>query len=392
MKNVSTNPLSKFLFPSKEEIKLNVKKDYKQVTIRMNHKGVIERDIKSGSEILSKQFIAKEGQFIISRIDARNGAMGIVPKELEGAIVTNDFLLFDVNKNEIDIEYLNFLSSTKSFDEKCKLASEGSTNRVRLKVDKFLNTYIPLPSLPTQKKIVKKLEAVKSRCDKAIQLRLLAEKEVEALRESFSKNLFDELAEMFGTIEVANSELKINPESINPSTRFNQNLFTYIDIGSVEQKTGRIIEAKSIKGINAPSRARRLMKINDIVMASVRPNLKKVFVVSSSLNQQICSTGFTILRGKEDYILPEFLRYQLISEYFIRQCKVTGGHYPAINDDNLRKVKLVIPPIEEQGKVVEEINAMTNKIQQIKAHQHSTNKELKALFPSVLDKAFKVEW
>lgn len=171
MKNVNTNPLSKFLFPSKEEIKLDVKRNYKQVTIRMNHKGVVERGIKSGSEILSKQFIAKEGQFIISRIDARNGAMGIVPKELEGAVVTNDFSLFDINKGEIDAKYFNFLSSTKVFDGKCKLASEGSTNRVRLKVEKFLNIYIPLPTLAVQKKIVKKIEAVKSKIEIVRKLR-----------------------------------------------------------------------------------------------------------------------------------------------------------------------------------------------------------------------------
>jgi hypothetical protein len=61
---------------------------YKQVTIRTNYKGVVLRGTQDGETILTKnQFAVSAGQFILSRIDARNGAFGIIPEELEGAIV-----------------------------------------------------------------------------------------------------------------------------------------------------------------------------------------------------------------------------------------------------------------------------------------------------------------
>ena len=88
-------PLSKILKRVKEPINIEDNTLYKRVTVRNNGRGVVQRDELHGREIGTKrQFIAHAGQLIISRIDARNGAFGIVPKELEGAIVTNDFWLF----------------------------------------------------------------------------------------------------------------------------------------------------------------------------------------------------------------------------------------------------------------------------------------------------------
>src|SRR5438105_442708 len=71
---------------------------YLEITVRLWGKGVVQRSRVAGAEIAgSKRFVAKAGQFILSRIDARNGAAGVVPVELDGALVTNDFPLFDVD-------------------------------------------------------------------------------------------------------------------------------------------------------------------------------------------------------------------------------------------------------------------------------------------------------
>ena len=70
---------------------------YKQVTIQLWNKGVILRNELYGREIgTKKQFEISDGQFIISKIDARNGAYGIVPKELNGAIITGKFWAYDI--------------------------------------------------------------------------------------------------------------------------------------------------------------------------------------------------------------------------------------------------------------------------------------------------------
>src|ERR1043166_662087 len=75
------------------------------------------------------RFVARTGQFILSRIEARNGAIGIVPPELDGAVVTNDFPLFAPNAGRISIAFLTWLSRTLGFVDLCVRASEGTTNR-----------------------------------------------------------------------------------------------------------------------------------------------------------------------------------------------------------------------------------------------------------------------
>ncbi len=131
---------------------------YKQVTIRTNYKGVVLRGTQDGATILTKnQFAVSAGQFILSRIDARNGAFGIVPDELEGAIVTNDFLAFDINEDVVEREFFNVFLQSPVFLEACIKASRGNTNRKRVDEGFFLNYEVDLPALPEQNELIKKI-------------------------------------------------------------------------------------------------------------------------------------------------------------------------------------------------------------------------------------------
>lgn len=111
-----TVPLSHVIKRIKEPISVENNKLYKRITVRLYGLGVLQRDELYGNDIgTKKQFVARKGQLIISRIDARNGAFGIVPEELDGAIVTNDFWLFDVH-NALP-QYLMLVLSSKRFQE-----------------------------------------------------------------------------------------------------------------------------------------------------------------------------------------------------------------------------------------------------------------------------------
>ena len=147
-------PLSTILTRIKEPVIIEDGVLYKRITVRNNGRGVVQRDELQGSEIGTKrQFLAHAGQFIISRIDARNGAFGIVPKELEGAVVTNDFWLFEVQKALP--EYLMLVLSSKRFQQYWQTQSSGTTNRQRVSEDVFLCSKIALPSIDDQIEIVR---------------------------------------------------------------------------------------------------------------------------------------------------------------------------------------------------------------------------------------------
>lgn len=148
-------PLTNFLVRSKNAIEIKDEVLYKQVTIHQFGEGVSLRCEKYGKEIGTKrQFIAKKGQFIISRIDARNGSFGIVPDFLNGAIVTNDFWLFDI-KNA-DADFLKLLLSSKKINSFWQSKSNGTTNRQRVDFEDFLHSSLPIPPLEEQKKIVQR--------------------------------------------------------------------------------------------------------------------------------------------------------------------------------------------------------------------------------------------
>jgi restriction endonuclease S subunit len=141
----------------KDAIVIENGQEYKRLTIRMYHKGVCLRDIERGENIGTKnQFVAQSGQFIMSRIDARNGAFGIIPETIDHAVITNDFLTFTVNEKLVDIVFFKLYSQTDNFMKLCIEGSKGTTNRKRLKEEVFLEFEINLPSLEEQAELVNK--------------------------------------------------------------------------------------------------------------------------------------------------------------------------------------------------------------------------------------------
>lgn len=171
-------------FLTKSESWVNVEPDgqYKQITARLWGKGLTLRGEVPGSAIAAaRQYCAKAGQFLLSRIDARHGAYGIVPEELDGALVSNDFPCFDIDASKVLPHYFEWYSRTPEFIDLCRRASEGSTNRVRMKEDKFLRMMVPLPSLDEQRRIVVKLDRVAALVDARRNAIEAAEQETQAL-------------------------------------------------------------------------------------------------------------------------------------------------------------------------------------------------------------------
>ena len=147
--------IGEFLKRNKTAVSIQDGVKYKRVTIKVRNGGVVPRDEVMGENIgTKKQFLVSEGQFILSKIDARNGAMGIVPAELDGAVVTQDFLPYDIDTTKINPQYFVLVCTTKQFVEFCQSCSSGTTNRQRVDEAQFLNIKVPVPSLAEQNKLV----------------------------------------------------------------------------------------------------------------------------------------------------------------------------------------------------------------------------------------------
>lgn len=148
---------------------INPDDKYMQVTVAMNRRGLRLRRVCDGREIKSAgQCYVKEGDLLFSRIDIRQGAIGFVPRELDGAVVTRDFPVFRLNNvSETAKSFLNYVFMTPSFIDQAASESRGTTGRKKLKRDYFLDFTIPWPLHSEQEILIKDLNNI-HKCSSAL--------------------------------------------------------------------------------------------------------------------------------------------------------------------------------------------------------------------------------
>lgn len=352
--------------------------------------GVIETG-KETSKDLSKYKRLKPNRFVYNPYRINVGSVGLSNEDQNG-IVSPAYVIFGT-RDSLFSKYLYYYLKSDRGNTLIRYYGNRGTVRSALRFSDLCKIVIPLPSPDVQKRIVAEIESLMRRIEEARKLRKQTIEEYEELIERIHSNTFEEVSEKHGTAHIQQIEVDMNNENIDPKKKFGNNPFIYLDVSSVEQKTGAILERKEILGINAPSRARRKMRKGDVVFSAVRPYLKKCFIVDRKLDGNICSTGFTVFRIKNNKIDPKFLKYQLLSNYFIDQCvdAVTGSHYPALNDKNMKKLKLTIPSISEQRRIVAYLHSLQEKVNKLRKLQNETKKEIGELVPAILDKAFRGE-
>ena len=177
-------------------------------------------------------------------------------------------------------------------------------------------------------------------------------------------------------------------ETINP-LQSPEAEFDYIDVSSVSNTTFKIEETQTLKGKNAPSRARRLVKANDVLFATIRPTLRRIAVVPEHLDKQVCSTGYFVLRPKAE-IDHRFVFYWLFTGDFMGQmeCLQKGASYPAVTDGEIRAQLIPIPPLSEQKRIVAILDEAFDGIATAKANAEKNLQNARALFESHLQSVF----
>lgn len=137
--------------------------------------------------------------------------------------------------------------------------------------------------------------------------------------------------------------------------------FIYIDISSVDITTGIITNPQELLGEEAPSRARKVVRAGDIIISTCRPTRGAIAIVPDELDNQICSTGFSIIRAKtgvNNQYLHFILRSALVKEQFRKFS--TGSSYPAILDSDVEKTIIPLPSEPEQATIAKKVKEQTD--------------------------------
>ncbi|EFC9768024.1 restriction endonuclease subunit S [Escherichia coli] len=130
--------------------------EYDLVTVKRSRGGVIRREHLKGKDISVKsQFYIKEGDFLISKRQIVHGACGLVPKELSGSIVSNEYCVL-TGKSGFYLPYMEFLSESLYFQQTCFHSSIGvHIEKMIFKLDSWFKWPFNIPPLSEQKRIVK---------------------------------------------------------------------------------------------------------------------------------------------------------------------------------------------------------------------------------------------
>lgn len=177
--------------------------------------------------------------------------------------------------------------------------------------------------------------------------------------------------------------VNINSSSLKENTDPNY-AFTYIDLSSVNQ--GKIdIPIEQIYFKEAPSRARRLIEINNIIISTVRPNLQGFAYIDFTCKDYIVSTGFAVLSYKCN-INMKFLYNMFYSNILMKQINaiITGSNYPAISSADIKNFIIPVPPLAEQEKIAEILSLWDKAIEHTKELIAYKEKQKKGLMQNLL--------
>lgn len=272
----------------------------------------------------------------------------------------------------------------------------GITTSPIIKKSLFEQFPLTLPQFSKQQKIAEILGSV----DEAIQKVDETIEKIERLKKGLMQEL---LTKGIGHTEFKDTEIgripkdwelvklgderyfRINKESIDPTHDIQNDKFLYIDIESIEGDTGVIKRIKEIMRRDTPSRARRVIHHNDVIMSTVRPYLKAFALVPEEYDNQICSTGFAVLSCKEE-ILPHYLLYMLFSNTVIEQCNrmMVGGQYPALNKSQVTRIKIPLSPLSEQKEIAEILFSFDKKLETLHYQKEKYKKIKKGLMNDLL--------
>ena len=182
---MKTVKIKDFLIRKKIPVDIKDNGIYKRLTIKTKNQGVFLRDEEIGTNIgTKKQFIACGGQFIVSKIDAMNGAFGIIPIDISEAIITGNFWVYDVDTSLVNVDWFNLFVSLPSFSKICESLSSGTTHRKYLDEKKFSEFQLRLPSMKEQAAAVERFNEQKQITDCVLAEMEKQKKYAEMLRQS----------------------------------------------------------------------------------------------------------------------------------------------------------------------------------------------------------------
>jgi type I restriction enzyme S subunit len=289
---------------------------------------------------------------------------------IEGAY--NVALIKAIPSQKIDQEYLYYFLKDEKLFLLMDMLSQRSSGQTGVELPALKAYPCPLPPLPEQRAIAAALsdvDALIASLDK-----LIAKKR--DMKQAAMQELLTgkrRLPGFSGEWEVRRlGEIAdIDPENLGSST-CPEYTFKYISLEDVDTGSLRGWTEQLFK--TAPSRARRKLRKNDVLVSTVRPNLKSHLFIRTDISDLICSTGFSVVRCKPSCTEPAYIFAHLFADGIDRQIEslLTGSNYPAINSGDVKALQIPLPPLPEQTAIATILSDMDAEIAELERKRDKT--------------------
>lgn len=307
----------------------------------------------------------RPGDLVVHEMDGFEGAIGISDSKGKSTPV---YTVVEPD-HRVDLRFITYL--LREMSKTGKIVSLARSIRERttdFRWNMWSVIHFPFPPVEEQKLISLYLDKKTEQIDRLVEkvqkkIELLKEQRTSLINQSVTKGLDPNVemknsgVEWIGQIpkhwEVKKLKYMVSyntdtlPEKTDPDYRFN-----YIEIGDVDYIEGVNLKEK-ITFNGSPSRARRVVKPNDVIVSTVRTYLRAIGVVPD-ISDVVCSTGFCVLRDQTGLLNQDFLSFSVRSEWFVSSVisNSYGVSYPAINSSELVELKIVLAPLKEQEYIV----------------------------------------
>lgn len=379
-------PLGELLTKNDDTIEIVSTGSYQQVTVRLWGKGVVPRGDVTGMELASgRRFRVSAGQFILSRIDARHGAFGMVPEELDGAIATNDFPSFKIDDKRLAPGFLRWLSRTHNFIELCRAASEGTTNRVRLKEERFLRMPVSLPEKVEQDRIVAKLDVLAAKIEEAKALHDEMKYEIKLLPVAMvhrtDLSAAEKLRRGWREVQLGDVISLVSDDVLVEASKEYPNFGIY--------SFGRGLFAKPvISGLETSATKLRRVRAGQFIYSRLFAWEGAYGIVPPEFDGWFVSSEYPTFDCDTSKILPEALFAYFQAEHVWVEVgagsKGLGSRRQRVQPNKILAHRMILPPIRVQQQIKNVMNLSVD----IFSVDDAQAVELNAMLLSILDKAF----
>ncbi len=372
-------PLGQVIRHRKEFIVIDDLTEYRRCRVQLHAKGIVLRDIVMGGSIRTKQQqVCRTGELLVAEIDAKVGGFGIVPLDLDGAIVSSHYFLYQIDEHRLDRGFLDYYIRTRAFRD--QVEAQGSTNYAAIRPQHVLDYTIPLPPLAEQQRIVARIDALAARIE-----------EIRNLHSAVIDDLKRMLLGVYG--ELTNDAPSMPMAQVAPIVRRPVEVEPDIEYGELGIRSfgNGTFHKPPQTGLQLGSKRVFQIQPGDLLFSNVFAWEGAIAVVKPEDAGRIGSHRFISCVPKPDLATAESLRFHFLTPAGLLQIGEASpggaGRNRTLGLGKLESLVVPVPPLEKQ-RWFDDLQA---KVDAVKRLQAETQAELDALLPAVLDRAFRGE-